>query len=81
MRRFRVRARLLSEDPIPLGHLDAERRAGVEGIVSLQLKKHGGAEKGLATIPALLPGECAVRYSIGSPASGGQRFRVLRPHA
>src|SRR5262245_8013219 len=49
----RDKARLLAEHLVGRGDLDAEQRAGVEAMVALHLKKHGGdAEKSLAAIPA-----------------------------
>jgi serine/threonine protein kinase len=49
----RDKARPLGEHLVVQGHLDAEQRAGVEAMVVLHLKKHGGdAEKSLAAIPA-----------------------------
>jgi serine/threonine-protein kinase len=47
------RACALADHLIGCGDLDADQRAGVEAMVSLHLKKHGGsAEKSLAAIPA-----------------------------
>src|SRR5262245_1524919 len=48
----RDRARPLAEHFLARGDLDIEQRAGVEAMVALHLKKHGGnAEKSLASIP------------------------------
>jgi serine/threonine-protein kinase len=47
------RARGLAGHLVARGDLDAEQRAGVEAMVALHLKKHGGdTEKSLAAIPA-----------------------------
>ena len=49
----RDKAHPLSEHLIARGDLDAEQRAGIEAMVALHLKKHGGdAERSLAAIPA-----------------------------
>jgi serine/threonine-protein kinase len=49
----RDKARPLAEHLVAQGHLDAEQSSGVEAIVALHLKKHGGdTEKSLAAIPA-----------------------------
>jgi len=48
-----ARDRPLAEHLAARGDLDAEQRAGVEGMVELHLKEHaGGVEPSLATIPA-----------------------------
>jgi tRNA A-37 threonylcarbamoyl transferase component Bud32 len=47
------KARALADHLVGRGDLDADQRAGVEAMVGLHLKKHGGnAEKSLAAIPA-----------------------------
>jgi hypothetical protein len=47
------KARALADHLVGRGDLDADQCAGVEAIVALHLKKHGGdAEKSLAVIPA-----------------------------
>ena len=49
----RDKARPLAEHLVARGDLDAEQRVGVEAMVALHLKKHGGdAERSLAAIPA-----------------------------
>src|ERR1700761_7087891 len=49
----RDRARPLAEHLAARGDLDAEQRLGVEAMVSLHLKKHGGdVERSLGAIPA-----------------------------
>ena len=49
----RDKGRPLAEHLVAHGHLDAEQRAGVEAMVSLHLKKHGGdVAKSLAALPA-----------------------------
>jgi tetratricopeptide (TPR) repeat protein/tRNA A-37 threonylcarbamoyl transferase component Bud32 len=49
----RDRDRSLAEHLVARGDLDSEQRAGVEAMVVLHLKKHGGdAERSLAAIPA-----------------------------
>jgi serine/threonine-protein kinase len=49
----RDKARPLADHLVGRGDLDAEQRAGVEAMVALQLKKHGGdVERGLAAVPA-----------------------------
>jgi eukaryotic-like serine/threonine-protein kinase len=49
----RDRMRPLAEHLVGRGELDAEQRAGVEAMVALHLKKHGGdTEKSLASVPA-----------------------------
>ena len=49
----RDKARSLAEHLIARGDLDSEQRAGVEAMVALHLKKHGGdAQRSLAAIPA-----------------------------
>jgi serine/threonine-protein kinase len=49
----RDKARPLTEHLVARGDLDAEQRAGVEAMVALHLKKHGGdVEKSLAAISA-----------------------------
>jgi tetratricopeptide (TPR) repeat protein/tRNA A-37 threonylcarbamoyl transferase component Bud32 len=46
------KTRALADHLVTRGDLDAEQRAGVEAMVVLHLKKHGGdAEKSLAAIP------------------------------
>jgi hypothetical protein len=43
----------LADHLVSRGDLDAEQRAGVEAMVALHLKKHGGdVEKSLAAVPA-----------------------------
>src|SRR5215831_3105467 len=47
------KVRPLADHLVARGDLDGEQRAGVEAMVALHLKKHGGdAEKSLAAIPA-----------------------------
>ena len=47
------KARALADHLVSRGDLDADQCAGVEAMVGLHLKKHGGdAEKSLAVIPA-----------------------------
>ena len=106
----RDRARPLAEHLAARGDLDPDQRAGVEALVGLHLKKHGGdAGKSLAAIPAgrstrkslaalgnheiehtltqlATPppdgdADRTASYAVGSTASDGQRFRILRPHA
>ena len=49
----RARGRPLAEHLVARGDLDAEQRSGVQAMVNLHLKKHGGgAERSLAAIPA-----------------------------
>src|SRR5262249_3291563 len=49
----RDRARPLADHLAARGDLDTDQRAGVEAMVELHLKKHGGsAEKSLAALPA-----------------------------
>ncbi len=49
----RVKVRRLSEHLIARGDLDSEQLAGIEAMVALHLKKHGGdAERSLGAIPA-----------------------------
>src|SRR6516165_1949719 len=49
----RAKARPLAQHLADRGDLDAEQRAGVEAMVVLHLKKHGGdAERSLAASPA-----------------------------
>ena len=49
----RDRARPLADHLVARGDLDADQRAGVEAMVGLHLKKHGGdAARSLAAIPA-----------------------------
>ncbi len=49
----RDKARPLAEHFVARGDLDAEQRAGVEAMVALHLKKHGGnTEQSLAAVPA-----------------------------
>jgi tetratricopeptide (TPR) repeat protein/tRNA A-37 threonylcarbamoyl transferase component Bud32 len=49
----RDKGRPLAEHLVARGDLDADQRAGVEAMVALHLKKHGGdAAKSLAAIPA-----------------------------
>jgi hypothetical protein len=49
----RDKMRPLADHLVARGDLDAEQRAGVEAMVALHLKKHGGdAERSLAAIPA-----------------------------
>jgi eukaryotic-like serine/threonine-protein kinase len=53
----RDRARPLAEHLVGRGDIDAEQRGGVEVMVALHLKKHGGnTEKSLASLPAGLGG-------------------------
>jgi WD40 repeat protein/serine/threonine protein kinase len=111
----RDKVRPLAEHLVTRSDLDAEQRAGVEAMVALHLRKHGGdAEKSLASLPAgrwtrdRLAGlgdpdieatlghigpahppthledddpDRTASLSVGPPTSGGQRFRILRPHA
>jgi serine/threonine-protein kinase len=109
----RDRARPLAEHLAARGDLDGEQRAGVEAMVALHLRKHGGsAERSLAAVPAgrstreslerigdpvidaTLSGvgsasgssdgadsDRTASYAVGTATGGGQRFRVLRPHA
>jgi eukaryotic-like serine/threonine-protein kinase len=108
----RDKGRPLAEHLVARGDLDADQRAGVDAMVALHVKKHGGdAAKSLAAIPAgpstreslarvgdsyleaslalvrpasTQAGEDVDRtstFSVGSPTSDGQRFRILRPHA
>ena len=47
------KARALADHLVGRGDLDADQRAGVEAMVGLHLKKHGGdANRSLAAIPA-----------------------------
>ncbi len=49
----RDKSRSIAEHLVARGDLDADQRAGVDAMVVLHLKKHGGdAEKSLAAIPA-----------------------------
>ena len=49
----RARERPLAEHLVTRGDLDPEQRSGVDAMVALHLKKHGGnAERSLAAIPA-----------------------------
>src|SRR5262245_3878166 len=49
----RDKTRSLADYLMLRGDLDAEQRAGIEAMVALHLKKHGGdAEHSLAAIPA-----------------------------
>jgi hypothetical protein len=49
----RDKERSLAEHLVARGDLDADQRAGIEAIVTLHVKKHGGdAVKSLAAIPA-----------------------------
>jgi serine/threonine-protein kinase len=91
----REKERPLAEHLANRGDLDSEQRAGVEAMVALHLKKHGGdADKSLAAIPAARAiraeltmvgqGDDSDRtcsFSVGAPTSDGQRFRILRTHA
>jgi hypothetical protein len=64
----RDRARHLADHLAARGDLDTDQRAGVEAMVGLHLKKHGGsAEMSLAAIP---PG--------GPPASRSPRWATPR---
>jgi serine/threonine-protein kinase len=91
----REKGRPLADHLVGRGDLDVDQRAGVEGMVALHLKKHGGdAERSLAAIPSAASlrarltqvgpaedAECTVSYSVGALTSAGQRFQILRPHA
>jgi hypothetical protein len=106
----RDKARSLADHLVARGDLDANQRAGVEAMVGLHLRKHGGdVEKSLAAVPAgrstreklAALGDPEVEatlahvgsgstepdadrtasYAVGAATGGGQRFRVLRPHA
>jgi serine/threonine-protein kinase len=49
----RDKARLLADHLVERGDIDSDQRAGVDAMVALHLKKHGGdADKTLAAIPA-----------------------------
>src|SRR5262245_43954633 len=49
----RDKARPLADHLTARGDLDADQRAGVEAMVGLHLKKHGGdVERSLAAVPA-----------------------------
>jgi serine/threonine-protein kinase len=67
----RDKARQLADHLVARGDLDAEQRAGVEAMVALHLKKHGGdTERSLAAIPA----GHSIREGLGciaDPAVGG----------
>src|SRR5262245_58292625 len=72
----RDKSRPLAQHLIARGDLDAEQRAGVEAMVGLHLRKHGGdVEKSLAAVPA----DRAARASLarlGEPESEASRARV-----
>src|SRR5262249_3555400 len=64
----RDRARPLAEYLVARGDLDDDQRAGVEALVGLHLKKHGGdAARSLAAIPAG-PSTGEPLAAIGDPA-------------
>jgi serine/threonine protein kinase/Tfp pilus assembly protein PilF len=110
----RDKARTLAEYLTQHGDLDADQRTGIEVMVELHLKKHGGSsDKSLAAIPAGrstreslarlgdadIAGTLArlgsgstqhdadtdrgrtVTHSSDTSTEGGQRYRILRPHA
>jgi serine/threonine-protein kinase len=91
----RDKDRSMADHLVGRGDLEDDQRAGIEAMVALHLKKHGGdVEKSLAAIPAArsvredltLVGLAddagrTCSYSVGAPTSDGQRFRILRPHA
>jgi serine/threonine-protein kinase len=75
----RDKARPLAEHLDARGDLDAEQRAGVEAMVGLHLKKHGGsAEKSLDALPAgrstreslAALGDPAIEHTLTQLASG-----------
>src|SRR5690349_21853167 len=64
----RDKARSLADHLVGRGDLDADQRAGVEAMVGLHLKKHGGdAARSLAAIPAG-PSTRESLAAIGDPA-------------
>jgi serine/threonine-protein kinase len=78
----RDRTRPLAEHLVARGDLDADGRAGVQAMVALHLKKHGGAtEQSLAAIPAARSiraslagiGDAEIGASIGHLAGGSTR--------
>ena len=84
----RDKARPLADHLVARGDLDAEQRAGVEALVALHLKKHGGdAEQSLAAIPAG-PSTRESLAALGDPeiehdprpSSAPARRRRRRPH-
>jgi serine/threonine-protein kinase len=105
----RDKSRPLADLLVDHGDLDDDQRAGVEAMVALHLKKHGGdVERSLAAVPtgrstraelaalgdpqveaslarvgsgSTEPNDTTATYAVGIATSGGQRFRVLRPHA
>ena len=48
----RDKAKSLADQLVARGDLDADARAGLDAIVALHVKKHGGVEKSLAAVPA-----------------------------
>src|SRR5262249_53575752 len=77
----RDRARPLAEHLAARGDLDPDQRAGVEAMVGLHLKKHGGdAAQSLAAIPAgrstreslAALGDSAVEHTLTQLASGSE---------
>jgi serine/threonine-protein kinase len=76
---IRDKARPLAEHLAARGDLDPDQRAGVEAMVGLHLKKHGGsAEKSLAALPAgrstreslAALGDPAIEHTLTQLASG-----------
>src|SRR5262245_23062779 len=77
----RDKVRPLAEHLVARGDLDPAQRAGVEAMVGLHLKKHGGsAEKSLAAIPAgrstreslAVIGDPAIEHTLTQLASGSE---------
>jgi serine/threonine-protein kinase len=72
----RDRVRTLADHLADRGDLDSDQRAGVEAMVGLHLKKHGGdAEKSLAALPAA-PSIRASLSALGDADFGGTLTRV-----
>jgi tRNA A-37 threonylcarbamoyl transferase component Bud32 len=66
----------LADHLVARGDLDADQRAGVEAMVGLHLKKHGGsAEKSLAALPAGRS-TCAKLAGLGGPQIGASLAHV-----
>ena len=78
---IRDKARPLAEHLAARGDLDPEQRAGVEAMVGLHLKKHGGdVARSLAAIPAgrstreslAALGDPAIEHTLSQLASGSE---------
>src|SRR4051794_1922809 len=75
----RDKGRTLADHLVARGDLDADARAGLEAIVALHVKKHGGVEKSLAAVPANRSTRAGLA-ALGEPEIEATLARVTRNH-